>query len=344
MKIFTSLFFSFFLSLTFLSAQRIPAPKPVIVKLTSTECNICGLGAWDNFKAIIEQYEEEAVIMAVHPLKVSALFSNTALEFTDNLPNFFGTPTLYINEEVHFQFWIQGIKDFMATYQQRRPTAYPFIDYQIDNNKLIVNVKAQFLKATNRPHYLSVYVIEDQVNAPQSSRGPEDRHSKVLRTHMGENTMGTLLSEDYINKDDEFQTTYTLEIDPDWNPEKLEIAAIIWEKRGDTYDVVNSNTALEPTFATSVNALEAANVKMNILPTIISNQARVQLDLPEAQNGLELSVVNSLGQEVKNIFSGNLPIGNRVFDIERTDFGSGGIHFLVLKKGTDSIVRKLVLK
>ena len=186
MKFFYSLLFVFFFSATTIFAQRIPANKPVIIKATSTECNVCGLRAWDDFKDIIDKYKDNAVVMAVHPLEESELFTNTSMEFVENKSVFFGTPSLFINEEFHIDNWFVGIKDYIGLFQERRVTAHPEVDFKIKGNELSVEVNTQFFYKTNRPHYVSVYLIEDHVEEYQNNRRPDELHSKILRTHLGD--------------------------------------------------------------------------------------------------------------------------------------------------------------
>jgi len=346
MKTLISFFAATFLIFSTAFAQRIPPNKPVIVKVTSTECNICGLTAWDELKEAIDLYEDEAVIMSVHPLELSLLFSNTSLEYVENMPQFFGTPTFYINRDVQlFNFWLGRAREAIEAFQERQVIAHPFVDYIVEGNELKVQIETQFLKKVSRPHHLSVFIVEDEITEDQSSRGPEDKHSKVLRTHIGENVFGTLFSEEPIEANQKFVNNYSLTIDENWNPEKIEIVAIIWERNLDNYIIVNSNAATEPTaLSTSINFLEAAQVGLSIQPTILVDAASINVELPSNLEDLNLNIVNTLGQNVQTIFSGDLTKGSHSFELNRNDFNSSGIYFLVLEKAGSKLVQKVILK
>ncbi len=335
-----------FLIISTAFAQRIPPNKPVIIKVTSTECNVCGLKAWDELKEAIELYEEEAIIMSVHPLELSLLFSNTSLEFVENMPQFFGTPTFYINREVQpFNFWLGNARGAIEAFQERQVIAHPFVNYTIEDDELKVEVKTEFLKRVTRPHHVSVFVVEDEITEDQSSRGPEDKHSKVLRTHMGENVFGTLLSEETIEANQQFVNNFSLPLAENWNPEKIEIVVIIWERNTDNYVIVNSNIATEPTaLSTSTNFLETAQVGLTIQPTVLVDAGTVTVALPIALEDLNLSLVNALGQNMQTIFSGHLTQGNHSFDLNRSNLGANGLYFLVLEKAGSKLVQKVVLK
>ncbi len=327
-------------------AQRIPPNKPVIVKVTSTECNVCGLKAWDELKEVIDLYDDEAVIMSVHPLELSLLFSNTSLEFVENMPQFFGTPSFYINREVQpFNFWLGGVRETIEAFQERQIIAHPSVKYAIEGQELKVEVTTEFFKKANRPHHVSVFVLEDEVIEDQSSRGPDETHSKILRTHIGEDVFGTLLSAEPIEIGQVFINNYSLPLNEKWNPNKIQIAVIIWERNTDNYVIVNSNVATEPTeLSTSINFLEAAQVELSIQPTILIDAATIEVVVPTALENLNLNIVNTLGQTVQTVFSGKLTKGNHSFLLNRNDFNSSGFYFLVLEKGGSKLIQKIIIK
>jgi len=345
MKRLIPIFVAVFFTITTTFGQRIPPNKPVIFKATSTECNVCGLRAWDELKDAIDLYERDAVIMAVHPFEESLLHTETSTELMENTPQFFGTPSFFINNEsLPFQ-WLGEARQKLEAFQARQVVAHPFINYVIEENQLKVEVETQFLKRVIRPHYIGVYVLEDELKEYQSNRGPEELHSKIVRTHLGENTFGVLLSPDNIEANQTIKNNFTLELNPKWETDKIELAAIIWEKSGDQFNVVNSNTAFGPTsLSTSINVLASNNVNLSVQPTIIANSAIIQLDLPIALMNLKVSLVNSLGQQMATIFTGNLPKGNHIFSLNRNDFSTGGLYFLVAEKDGDRLVEKIVLK
>lgn len=339
------LILAFFFTIPTIYAQRITPNKALLFKATSTECNVCGLRAWDEMKQAIELYEKEAVIIAVHPLEESLLHTPTSTALMENTPQFFGTPSFFVNNQsLPFQ-WLGEARKIIEAFQERQVVAHPFIEYAIEGNKLKVEVKTQYLRRTIRPHHIAAYVIEDKVKEFQNNRGPEDLHSKIMRTHIGEEVFGTLLSSDPIEINQEFTNNYTLDISSEWNPENLDVVVIIWERIGEKYELINANVATEPTaLSTGINILEANEVNLQVHPTIINNSATIQLDLPLAIEGLNLTVINALGQAVKNIFSGDLPKGNHTFMLNRSDYAAGGLYFLVAEKNGDRLVKKMIIK
>ncbi len=333
------------LTVTATFAQRVEPNKALLFKATSTECNVCGLRAWDEMKEAVNLYEKKAVIIAVHPLEESLLHSPTSTALMENAPQFFGTPSFLINNQsLPFQ-WLGEARKIIEAFQERQVVVHPFIEYAIDNNQVKVEVNTQYLKRTNRPHHIAAYLIEDKVREFQNNRGPEDLHSKIMRTHFGADVFGTLLSSAPIEINQAFTHNYTLDIAPEWNPENLEVVVVIWERVGDRYEVINSNVATEPSaLSTSINILEANEVNLQVQPTIINNSATIQLDLPLAMERVNLNVVNALGQSVKNIFRGDLLEGTHTFTLDRSDYAAGGLYFLVAEKNGDRLVKKMIIK
>jgi hypothetical protein len=344
MRVVIFLLSSIFLFTTDAFSQRVPPSKPVFIKATSTECHVCGRNSWDQFKDIIILHEKEATIFAVHPLEESLLFSNSSVEVASNFPLFYGTPTYYINNNNIDHTWIAASKETVELFKKQRVTVHPFIDYHIENQEVKVNVKTQFLKGTNRPYYLSVYLIEDQVIEQQQLRGPEDKHSKILRKRFGTEDFGTLYSPDPIEANQTFEHQFSMPIDAKWDPNNLEIAAIIWERKGEKYSVINSNTALKPALTTSLNQLEKLGINLQVQPNLIEQQATISINLPSSQENLHLFIVNPLGQTIQTIKTGNLSSGKHQFELNASDFNLSGLHFLVLEKDGARLSRKAMFK
>ena len=342
----TLIYFSFlcFFQIQLATAQRVPKVKPLIVKATSTECNVCGMHFWDDFRELKQIYTDEAVVMAVHPLVFSNLYNSSSEEFVDNLSVFWGTPTLYLNGEMSEGFWLIDTRDFVETVQERQVVAYPFIDFSIEENTLDVKVETQFFKDLSRPHYLAIYVLEDDVRANQSNRSLDELHSNILRTHIGESVMGTLMSEEEITANQIFINEFSTTLDTSWAKENIKVSAVIYVKNGEQFSVVNGETATSPSLSTSVNELEAANVQLTASPTIMNEQASIEVNLPAPFKDLTLNLVNSLGQTVHSLYTGDLPKGVHTFNLQSTNLPSSGIYFLMLRKGESTLIEKIVVR
>lgn len=211
-----------------LLAQRIPPPKPVVIKVTATWCNVCGLNAWDDFKFIAQEFEKDAVILAVHASDLSQLHTPTAAALADNIPDRLGQPELFL-DGVYLEWgsWISGTRDYIKATQLKEPTAHVFLAHDIIENRIHASATIEFLKDSNKEHYVGLYVVENHVTAFQNSRGPEDTHSKVLRAHFRESPFGTLITDSEIKKGAILEAQYSMKIDTAWNINQLELAAII---------------------------------------------------------------------------------------------------------------------
>ena len=144
MKRCLSVFIAFVFIITTTFAQRIEPNKALLFKATSTECNVCGLRAWDEMKEAVDLYGKKAVIIALHPLEESLLHTPTSTALMENAPRFFGTPSFLVNNQsLPFQ-WLGEARKMIEAFQERQVVAHPFIKYGIDNNQVKVEVKTQY--------------------------------------------------------------------------------------------------------------------------------------------------------------------------------------------------------
>ncbi len=87
------------------------------------------------------------------------------------------------------------------------------------------------------------------------------------------------------------------------------------------------------------------NAEFSIYPNPVSNQAKVKVTAPKPGN-YEMVVLNSLGQQVKNIYSGTIPSGNKQTFQVTTDNMPSGIYFLKLQSGKErsNQVKKFIVR
>lgn len=325
-------------------AQRIPPPKPVIIKVTATWCNVCGLDAWDSFKFLAEEFEKDAVILAVHASPLSQLHSPTAEAIANNLPDRLGQPELFLDDTYVDINWISNTRDYIQSTQMKDPIAHVFLSHEIVDNKIQATASIQFLKESNREHYLGLYVVENHVTAFQNSRGPEDKHSKILRTHFRESPFGTLITEANIEKDAIFEAQYSMPVDTAWQVENIELAAIIWEKSGDQYHVINANTSLAASLSTATSNSFLRNIQFDILPTLVEQDAAIHLSVPTLLPSARLELLNLNGTVISTIYQGVINSGNTTFALPIPAALSNGTYLVLLEAKGESLVRKLVLK
>jgi len=317
----------------------------LITKITATWCPNCGTTAWDNKKEIISKYPD-AVFLSTHLSTSSKLYSSTARDYSRNLPNAVGQPLFYINRD---RFNTRSILDAAEAAQQstqgQSPLANAGLEMKMEGQVLNVKAKVQFFEPTNGEYYLSLFVIEDKVMETQASRGSGAvEHSKILRGRVTSSTFGVLIAEGSINANDTYDFPIKRQIPAEWNQDNLEVAAVIWQKNGDTYEFVNTQAVTDFSVFTSVNELEQAGIELSVNPTFLSTQSTVAISLPSAQEGISLQLINTNGQLVTQLFSGDLGSGLHHFSLTKPAALAAGIYLVRLEKDGHSITEKIVIK
>ena len=341
------LLFFLFVGTIPLMAQRITLPKPVVIKVTATWCAACGSSSWDDFKFISEEFGQDAVILAVHASELSQLHSPTAKAIADNIPDRLGQPELFLDGEYVEGNWISGTRNYIEFVQTTEPVAHVFLSLEIVDNQIRATTTVKFLKDSNREHYLGLYVVENRLAAFQINRGPEEKHSKVLRTHFTENTFGNLISETDIVKDAAFDATYSMEIDTAWNIDNIELAAIIWEKVGERYFVTNANTSLTSLSAAVTTSLASSfleKAQLTIHPTLVRDDALIQLSSPSNLGTASIELLDMNGAVLSSIYQGTIPFGKNSFALPIPVTLSNGVYLIRLISNGDSLIRKFIVK
>jgi len=317
----------------------------LVTKITATWCPNCGTGAWDNKKEIIANYPD-ATFLSTHISTSSKLYSSTARDYARNLPNAVGQPIFYVNRDrFNTGSILNAVEETQQTDQSQSPVANTGLEMKMEGQVLNVKAKVQFFEPANGEFYLSLFVIEDKVMETQASRGSGPvEHSRILRGRVTSSTFGVLIADGSINANDTYDFRINRQIPEEWNQENLEVAAIIWQKNGDIYEFVNTQAITDFSVFTSVNELEAAGVELTVNPTLLSTQSTVAISLPSAQANISLQLLNTNGQLITQLFSGDLSGGTHHFPLTKPAALAAGIYLVRMEKGGHSITEKIVVK
>ena len=116
----------------------------------------------------------------------------------------------------------------------------------VDNGSLSFDVNTKFFKDVTGDYYVSAYVLEDGIIAPQKKEdGSTDSnqvHNHVLRA-AATATFGDSWFSGSISANSGKTKNYKVTILPAWNGKNLHVAALIWKKVGTKYYFVNGNTS-----------------------------------------------------------------------------------------------------
>ena len=343
------LLFSFLIFSTGLFAQDVPETQmPLVTKITATWCPNCGTWGWDLFEGLVEDNRSKAIVLAAHPS--GGLVSQAGSSFNSNF-NAIGQPKFYLNNEdqrpsrnsvAAKRTEIGGLIDDMSS---QSPVANVGFIAKIADGKITVRTKTKFFEASQGEYYLSLYILEDDVVASQSSRGSNAVHKEILRTSFDTEAFGqrlTTMSD--ISADMEFINMHEIDVNLAWNTANLTLAGMIWKKEGDTYQYVNGNKTndFDGDLTSSVQNAFSEVSDFTVLPNIISNNATVQLNLEQSIQNAQINVYDLTGKKLNTIFSGNLSAGVQSFEIAKGNLPSGMVFITLEAKGEQYAVKAIV--
>ncbi|MEM1119196.1 MAG: Omp28-related outer membrane protein [Bacteroidota bacterium] len=344
MKNYTLLAFCLSIYLTSFG-QEVPETQQVVIsKIGATWCPNCGLAAWDNFTVLHDDFGGKAVILSLHPSSSSSLHTPESKDLVDNLPQAFGQPLFYVNRtKYQTEEILTNTETAVSAAENVAPMANVGINAIIEHDNLVVDAKVKFFQAGDGDYFLSLLVVEDGVVANQSRRGSDAVHKKLLRTALLGGTFGQEITTGAVAANSEFTFSDTKVMAEGWNIDNLEIAAVIWQKVGDTYEVVNGNS-VDVALSTSTNFLEATGVELSISPTILATDVTVTLSTPIRLTDAKIAIYTAAGQEMAVLATGVLEAGPQTFPLHRANLSTAGVYFLSLETSEGVLTRKVVVK
>lgn len=137
-----------------------------------------------------------------------------------------------------------AIEAQISKIQGNTASANSSITATLNGTALTVKTKTKFFDATSEKHFISVYIIENNIALRQYVSGADwDNnaiHSNVLRKALTTNTTGDDLATtatlgQIVSKD------FTGTVESTWNKENLRVAVVIW-KQGSTGRVIVNGT------------------------------------------------------------------------------------------------------
>lgn len=329
--------------------EEIPVPetqKAIITKRTATWCPICGGSPWDEFKGLVADYQDKALVIAAHHSSSSNLHTQVAEDFINLFEPTFGQPKFYVNKE----FIGNGgsstentIGERIATAEQASPLAQSGLEayFDPDKNLIEVRVNTRFFRSTFGEYTQGLYLVRKAVLEDQSSRGSNVEHTNVLWKAFNDESFGAQLVSGNVDADQEFFTRYQFPVPDGLNPDNLTFASIIWERTEDgNYFFVNTNTTSSLTYTFLVNNREWTQVEIfQVNPTAGREPAWLEIDLKEPVRRADIRVFDLMGRPVQTIFQGDLTAGPQRFMIDRLPAGA---YVVRLQQGTRQISQRFI--
>lgn len=332
-----------------LFAQDVPETQtPLVSKITATWCINCGTWGWDLFEELIDENKDKAILLATH--YSGDLNTPVGEAFADNW-GVFAQPRFILNDEdkrasrSNAASKITEITGEIADMSAQSPVANVGFYAEMVDGKIEVQTKTKFFQEATGEYYLGVYTVEEGVVNNQSGQGANTVHKTIMRASFDADAFGSRLSMmNTLGAGMEFTNTHSIDIDSDWNTDKVSVIAMIWKKEGDKYAFVNANSTNDFSGNTSsVNDfLEVDNYSVS--PTIINDFGIVRLNLSQSIQNAEINLYAIDGKKIGSVHSGNLSAGAHTFQINRSAFTTSGVAFVTLEKDGLRLSKKVIIE
>ena len=346
-----TLFFAF--TVTLAGGQDIQVPKvqnSLVTKMTATWCTICGSAAWDNYKSLVSTLNARALVMAGHVSSSSALYSPTAERLIQNFETSLSHPTFFYNNTrmgSSGTTMVNNITTNVNNANKNTPQAQAGLVATLDPGTRVLTIKSrtEFFQAVQGEYYLGFYLLEKSITAAQAARSSNETHQNVMRTALQTELFGELLASGDVTAGTTKSIQINHNLSPNFNPNNLLIAAIIWKKNGTKYEFVNLNY----TGQISASVTSAQNLQLlqgfQILPNLVSDNALIRIDLPASSENISLEVFDVFGRRLQTVFQGRLSEGEHEFRIQRAAIDAPpGYYLLRLRSGQAQAVRQFILQ
>lgn len=330
-----------------LFAQDAPeTQKSLITKVSATWCPPCGGWGWDMFENLIAENSTNAILINAH--HSGDLETSTSDAFATNL-NFSGQPKFFLNNADQFatssnaDAKVLDITAAVNTAAQNAPVVNTGMVATHDMENITVVTSTEFFQAATGDYKLALYIINDGYVGYQASRGNNVLHEKVLADAFTTDAFGETISTGSVDAGTIINGTYSIAINPDWDIDKLEIAAIIWSVDGSSNIFENGNVTSQIDLATNTENIEVTQISAKFQPSILTTQTNLVINLTEATSAMNIKVLSAAGQLHKSITLGNLTEGTHDVYLDRADLAGAGLYLVLIETDHGQLVKKLVV-
>lgn len=229
-----------------LPAQIQDKSMALLTKKTATWCKYCGQWGWELENDLEERNNHKAVLLQVHPSSNCDLYNQHADEMMDQFSTGQGFPTWYLNgyNSYNYNISVAYNRSYLNARIDSVAALFPAVGFDytfnLEDDQLVVETKVEFLRQTSGEFFLSVFIVEDGVEAYQSGLGANQKHSNVLRGAMSNSVFGEILANGIIWSGETFTHFNSITLDPHWNPGNIYLAFVVWQKVDDRFEFVNA--------------------------------------------------------------------------------------------------------
>ena len=344
MRFAITLFFLCLVCLLPLQAQEAPQTQmPLVTKVTATWCSNCGSWGWDFMELALDAHEDEALFLGAH---YSGDFENDLGDFIDQNFSAIGQPVFFLgNEDLvvtrnNVNARLQTLSDGINQQLAMSPVANTGIKVRLSGNQLQVNSKTRFFQSANGEYYLAMYVVENDILNRQASQSGDVEHPYVARAFMHDNPEGILISQGSVQAGTEFDESFSITSDSEWDMDNIHVYAILWEKQASRYIYLNGHgEVVGASTGTGEPGQEVFGV--GLLPNLGDGKFEIKVNLPEAQD-VQFRLVDQKGTAVLQTWTRNMSRGESLESLNIDNLVSG-LYYLQVTAGNNRTVEKLII-
>lgn len=336
-----------FIGLSSSYAQEVPeVQKTLVTKVTATWCPNCGTWGWDYFEYAIEDNSDKAVFVGAH--HSGGLESAAGSAFSDNFdapyqPYFYAGNADMDVTSGNTTAKRTELQNIINANAEMAPVANIGFTANLTDEFLTIEAKAKFFQEATGDYYMAVYILEDMIVHNQSSNSSMAVHPYVMRTSLTDSSFGDVLMNGTIAMDTEFDQSFSLQVNPNWNKDNLVLIGVVWEKVDNTYQFVNVNATTDfDASTTSTNVITEDMLKVDLFPTLATASATLNLNLNNDPFQANIQLFNQQGQLVRSLYQGLLNEGSRSFHINTTDLNAG-VYFVNIQAENGAVLTKKLL-
>ena len=250
-------------------------------------------------EGLVSDNESDAIVIGAH--FSGNLRNSDAESFLDNF-SAFGQPVFYVNNDnilansSNYTAKRGDVQNTVVMNAQLSPLANTGMNAFKNDNEIKVDVATTFFQNTSGDYHVSLLVLEHAVQDFQQGQGNNAIHPYVLRKSFTSDVYGESVASGNIMSGTSFQNSYTIDIDAEWDVDRLYIVALVWEKKGNSYTFINGSTTNNFGLITSVENPTDLAKTMTVNPSIGRNFIVQWNESSNAQ--VDITVINTQGQVV----------------------------------------------
>jgi thiol-disulfide isomerase/thioredoxin len=221
--------------------------RALFFDITATWCGPCGDWGVPTVEEVLEanKGKNNLEFMAIHPSDSDPMFHAHALAIAENYPEFTGYPTLVVNNVNNYSSE-PPITSEVETFVEGDPDVTAINIMTIENGMINITAQTRWFNEMTGKIFMAVYVMEDGLDSEVLGAAYDQNgidgpfvHDHVLRRAITDEAFGDVVmnGDSWPGKTE--TRTYSLEMDPSWNPSNLYAITVLWREVGTQYEFLN---------------------------------------------------------------------------------------------------------